>query len=338
MPVRGAQILSALRWGILGTGAIARQFFEGLSVLPDAEVLAVGSRSGATAERFAEERGIPRRYASYEDLAADPDVDVVYVATPHPFHAANAELCLRAGKAVLCEKPFTVNAGEAERVVGLARERRLFLMEGMWTRFFPLIGELRRLLSEGAIGEPRMLAADFGFRDRFDPRSRKFDPDLGGGALLDVGVYCISLACHLFGAPSEVAGVGQLGETGVDEQSAAILRHEAGRLSVLSFATRTGTPQEATVMGTEGYIRIHSNWWRPKVLTLHRPGEKERLVEAPITGNGFNYEAAEVMRCLREHKTESEVMPLEETLSVMRTMDECRGAWGLRYPGEETPS
>jgi predicted dehydrogenase len=324
------------RWGILGTGAIARQFVEGLGELPEAEVLAVGSRSEASAEKFAEDRDIPRRYGTYEDLAADPDVDVVYVATPHPFHAGNAELCLGAGKAVLCEKPFTVNAGEAERVVGLARERGLFLMEGMWTRFFPLMGELRRLLSAGVIGEPRMLTADFGFRDEFDPRSRKFDPGLGGGALLDVGVYCISLASSLFGRPSEVAGAGHLGQTGVDEQSAAILVHDGGRLSVLCFATRTGTPQEATVMGTEGYVKIHSNWWRPRAMTLHRPGEKEELVEVPITGNGFNYEAAEVMRCLDEGMTESDVMPLDETLSVMRTMDEIRAAWGLRYPSEET--
>ena len=319
----------------MGTGDIARQFVEGLKATPGAEVLAVGSRSGATAEEFAEAKRVPRRYAGYEDLAADPDVDVIYVATPHPFHAANAELCLRAGKAVLCEKPFTMNAAEAERVVALARERGLFLMEGMWTRFFPLMGELRRLLAEGAIGEPRMLTADFGFRDEFDPRSRKFDPDLGGGALLDVGVYCISLASSLFGAPSEVAGVGHLGETGVDEQAAAILKHDGGRLSVLCFATRTGTPQEATVMGTEGYVKIQREWWRPRAMTLHRPGEREEPVEAPVEGNGFNYEAAEVMECLRSGKTESDVMPLDETLSVMRAMDEIRAAWGLRYPGEE---
>ena len=181
-----------------------------------------------------------------------------------------------------------------------------------------------------------MLTADFGFRDEFDPRSRKFDPGLGGGALLDVGVYCISLASSLFGRPSEVAGAGHLGQTGVDEQSAAILVHDGGRLSVLCFATRTGTPQEATVMGTEGYVKIHSNWWRPRAMTLHRPGEREELVEVPITGNGFNYEAAEVMRCLDEGMTESDVMPLDETLSVMRTMDGIRAAWGLRYPSEET--
>ena len=334
MPASRGTLLSAFRWGILGTGDIAGQFVEGLEATPGAEVLAVGSRSQGSAEGFAEPWGIPRRYGSYEDLAADGDVDVIYVATPHPFHAANAELCLRAGKAVLCEKPFTMNAEEAERVVALARERGLFLMEGMWTRFFPLMGELRRRISAGAIGEPRMLTADFGFRDEFDPRSRKFDPDLGGGALLDVGVYCVSLASSLFGAPSAVAGMAHLGETGVDEQSAAILTHEGGRLSVLLFATRTGTPQEATVMGTEGYAKIHAEWWRPRAMTIHRPGEKEEPVEVPVEGNGFNYEAAEVMRCLEEGRTESDLMPLDETVSVMRTMDEIRAAWGLRYPGE----
>jgi len=325
----------AVRWGILGTGAIARQFVEGLGVLPEAEVLAVGSRSEASAERFAGERGIPRRYASYEDLAADPDLDVVYVATPHPFHAENAELCLAAGKAVLCEKPFTVNAAEAERVAGLAREKGLFLMEGMWTRFFPLMERLRNLLSTGELGEPRMLSADFGFRAPLDPASRLFAPDLGGGALLDVGVYCVSLASMVLGAPVRTAGLSHLGETGVDEQAAMILEHEAGRLSTLSIGIRTATPQEATIPGTEGYVKIHSPWWRPTTMTISRPGEEDETVEAPITGNGFNYEAAEVMRCLDEGRTESAVMPLDETLSVMSAMDELRGAWGLRYPSEE---
>ena len=327
--------MRAVRWGILGTGAIARQFVEGLGALPEAEVLAVGSRSEASAERFAGERGIPRRYASYEDLAADPDLDVVYVATPHPFHAENAELCLRAGKAVLCEKPFTVNAAEAERVAGLARENGLFLMEGMWTRFFPMMERVRALISEGGIGEPRMLSADFGFRAPLDPASRLFAPDLGGGALLDVGVYCVSLSSMVLGQPVRTAGLSHLGETGVDEQAAMILEHEAGRLSTLSIGIRTATPQEATIAGTEGYVKIHSPWWRPTTMTISRPGEEDETVEAPITGNGFNYEAAEVMRCLDEGKTESAVMPLDETLSVMRAMDELRGAWGLRYPSEE---
>ena len=330
--------MSKFRWGILGTGAIARQFVEGLGSLSEAEVLAVGSRSEASAAEFAEEREIPRRYASYEDLTADPDVDIVYVATPHPCHAANAELCLNAGKAVLCEKPFTVNAAEAERVVGLARDKGLFLMEGMWTRFFPLMEKVRRLISEGAIGEVRMLNVDFGFRTDVDPASRLFDPALGGGALLDVGVYCVSLASMVLGRPSGSVGLSHLGETGVDEQASVVLEHEGGRLANLSIGIRTATPQEATVMGTDGYVRVHSPWWRPTSMTISRPGEESETVEAPVSGNGFNYEAAEVMRCLEAGETESEIMPLDETLSVMRTMDGIRAAWGLRYPGEEVAS
>jgi len=324
-----------VRWGILGTGAIAKQFVQGLRFVPEAEVFAVGSRSRASAQEFADKKGIPRRHASYDDLASDPDVDVVYIATPHPFHAENATLCLEAGKAVLCEKPFCVNAAEAERVVGLARKKRLFIMEGMWTRFFPLMEEVRRLVSEGAIGEVRMLNVDFGFRADLDPASRLFDPKLGGGALLDVGVYCVSFASMILGRPSGSVGLSHLGETGVDEQASVVMEHEGGRLANLSIGIRTTTPQEATIMGTEGYIRIHTPWWRPTSMTISRPGTDEETVEAPVSGNGFGYEAAEVMRCLEAGKTESDVIPLDETLSMMRTMDGIRAAWGLRYPGEE---
>ena len=330
--------MRALRWGILGTGAIARQFVEGLNALPGAEVLAVGSRSEVSAEGFAEERSIPRRYASYEDLASDSDVDVVYVATPHPFHAENAELCLEAGKAVLCEKPFTVNAAEAERVVSLARERELFLMEGMWTRFFPLMERVRGMTSNGEIGELRMLTADFGVRFDLNPASRLFALELGGGALLDVGVYCVSLASMILGPPVRAAGLSHLGETGVDEQAAVVLEHEAGRLSNLTMGIRTATPQEATVLGTEGYVKIQAPWWRPTTMTVSRPGREDETIEAPVTGNGFNYEAAEVMRCLDEGRTESDIMPLDETISVMRAMDDLRTAWDLRYPSEEDAS
>ena len=290
---------------------------------------------GGEVRRYKE---ILRRHASYHALASDPDVDVVYIATPHPFHAENATLCLEAGKAVLCEKPFCVNAVEAERVVGLAREKGLFLMEGMWTRFFPLMGEVRRLVSEGALGEVRMLNVDFGFRADPDPASRLFAPGLGGGALLDVGVYCVSFASMVLGRPSGSVGIPHLGETGVDEQTSVVLEHAGGRLANLSIGIRTTTPQEATIMGTEGYVRIHAPWWRPKSMTISRPGTEDEYIEAPLSGNGFNYEAAEVMRCLEAGKTESEIMPLDETVSVMRTMDSIRAAWGLKYPGEEVTS
>ena len=324
------------RWGILGTGAIARQFVRGLRSVPEAEVFAVGSRSQASAAEFADKRNIPRRHAGYEGLASDPDVDVVYIATPHPFHAENATLCLEAGKPVICEKPFSVNAAEAGWVVGLARERGLFLMEGMWTRFFPLMEEVRRLVSTGTLGEVRMLNVDFGFRAEADPASRLFAPELGGGALLDVGVYCVSFASMVLGPPSGAVGTAHLGDTGVDEQASMILEHEEGRLANLSVGIRTTTPQEATIMGTEGYLRIHHPWWRPSSMTISRPGEEDEIVETPVTGNGFNYEAAEVMRCLEAGKTESDIMPLDETISVMKTMDGIREAWGLSYPGEET--
>jgi predicted dehydrogenase len=326
------------RWGILGTGAIAGQFVRGLRSLPEAEVFAVGSRSEASAEKFAQKRNISRRHASYDDLASDPDVDVVYVATPHPFHAENTTLCLEAGKPVLCEKPFSVNAAEAERVVELARIKGLFLMEGMWTRFFPLMEEVRRLVSTGVLGEVRMLSVDFGFRADPDPASRLFAPRLGGGALLDVGVYCVSFASMVLGRPSGSVGVPHLGGTGVDEQASIILEHEGGRLANLSVGIRTTTPQEATIMGTEGYVRIHHPWWRPHSMTISRPGGEDETIEAPVSGNGFNYEAAEVMRCLEAGKTESDIMPLDETISVLRTMDGIREAWGLRYPGEEVRS
>lgn len=324
-----------VRWGVLGAGSIARQFADGLRGLPEAELLAVGSRTAASADAFADEFDVSRRYPSYKELASDSDVDVVYVATPHVFHAENAALCLEHGKAVLCEKPFTVNARQAERLVGLAREKGLFLMEGMWTRFFPLMGRVRDLLSDGTIGEARMLTVDFGFRTEPDPASRLFDPSLGGGALLDVGVYCAALSSMVFGPPTEVTGLSHLGETGVDEQFATVLKHDGGRLSVLAAAIRTNTPHKATIMGTEGRIEIHPPWWRPETLTLTRTGHEDETIRAPYTGNGFAHEAEEVMDCLRSGKLESAVMPLDETVAICRVLDELRGQWGLRYPSEQ---
>jgi predicted dehydrogenase len=327
--------MDSVRWGILGTGRIAHEFAAGLRDTPDAETLAVGSRTKKSASDFAASFGIARHYGSYADLVSDPDVDVVYVATPHPFHEANAAQCLKAGKHVLCEKPMTVNAAQAERLIALAGDRDLFLMEGMWTRFFPLMERVRHLLSSGAIGEPRLLNVDFGFRAPFDPLQRLFNPDLGGGALLDVGVYCVSLASMIFGSPDRVTGLAHLGETGVDEQSAAILEHGQGCISTISIATRTATPQEATIAGTEGRIRIHPEWWKPTVMTHSRTGKADETIEVLYKGNGFPHEAAEVMRCITSGAHESDVMPLRETLDIARTMDELRRLWGLVYPGEQ---
>lgn len=324
-----------IRWGILGTGNIAKQFARGLQVVKDARLVAVGSRAADTANSFGDAFDVPNRHDSYEALAADPDVDAIYVSTPHPFHAANTILCLNAGKAVLCEKPFTINAAEAAKVISLARRKKLFLMEAMWTRFVPAVIKTRELLEAGAIGEPRMLFSDFGYAATLNPKWRHFDPALGGGALLDVGVYPISFSSMIFGTPVKITGGAHLGITGVDEQSAYVLQGKAGQLSLLSSAIRTNTPQETTIMGTEGRIRLHSPSWRPSKLTLSRAGKPDKDFDLPFKGNGYNYEAVEVMACMRAGKLESEVMPLDETISIMKTMDTLRAQWNFVYPSEK---
>jgi predicted dehydrogenase len=327
--------MDKIHWGILGTGNIAKQFARGLAVLPDAELAAVGSRSRVNTDAFGDEFNVPHRYASYAALANAPDIDVVYVATPHSLHRDNSLLCLQAGKAVLCEKPFAINAAEAEEVVAIARERQLFLMEAMWTRFLPVLVETRQLLADGAIGDIRIITADFGFCASFNPQSRLFDPHLGGGALLDVGVYTVSLASMVFGSPpSRISSMAHLGQTGVDEQAAMILGYDQGQLAVLTTAIRTNTPQEATLNGTKGQIRIHTPWWKPDALTLSVQGQEDQIVHLPLEGNGYNYEAVEAMNCLRSGRAESDVMPLDETLAIMKTMDQIRAQWGLRYPME----
>lgn len=328
-----------IRWGILGTGNIASQFARGLRSVPDAQLIAVASRSQASADKFGDKFDVPRRHATYEALASDPDVDAVYVATPHPFHCENTLLCLDAGKAVLCEKPFALNAREAQTMIARAREKRLFLMEAMWTRFLPVIVRVRELLAAGAIGEPRMLTADFGFRADFDPHQRLFNPLLGGGALLDVGIYPVALASMIFGIPDDITAKAHLGETGVDEQTALIFGYKGGQLALLSCAVRLDTPQEAIIMGTEGSIRIASPWWVPRSFSVVKPDKAVEVFNPPFEGNGYNYEAVEVARCINAGLLESPVMPLDESLALMRVLDTAREQMGLVYPMEtETPA
>ena len=324
----------AIRWGILGTGKIARKFAEGLKVLPDARLMAVGSRNANPAQEFGSHFNVPHRHASYEALAADPDVDAIYVATPHSCHKDNTLLALAGGKAVLCEKPFTINTREAEQVIKFAREKMVFLMEAMWTRCFPLMEKLRALLAAQAIGDTRMLTADFGFRAEYHEEERLFNRECGGGALLDVGVYPISLASMIFGTPTRIASLAHLGRTDVDEEGAMILSHPQGQLAVLSTAIRLETPHEAIILGTKGRLRIHSPWWRPTAMTLARDGMADEVMEFPPAGNGYEYEAAEVMNCLRAGRLESDVMPLDESLAILKTMDAIRAQWGLKYPME----
>jgi predicted dehydrogenase len=326
-----------IRWGILGTGGIAKKFAEGLQSVSDAELAAVGSRADHTAKSFAKAFGIGHRHASYESLANDPDVDVVYVATPHPFHMENTLLCLNAGKTVLCEKPFAINTSQARKMIETAKSKKLFLMEAMWTRFLPIIVKVRQWLEDDVIGDVRMVQANFGFRADWLPERRWLNPELGGGALLDVGVYCISLASMIFRQPPQkIVSMAHLGQTGVDEQSAFIFSYDKGQLSVLTSAISTNTENHAIIFGTRGSIKIHLPFWCATIATLSIEGKDDKTVEMPLEGNGYNYQAKEVMNCMRAGKTQSKIMPLDETLSIMKTMDSIRKQWALEYPMEET--
>jgi predicted dehydrogenase len=327
-----------IRWGILSTGKIAHEFATGLRSVCDAQLLAVGSRTQHAADAFGKVFNVPHCHAGYEALAHDPDVDVIFVATPHSMHKAHSLLCLEAGKAVLCEKSFTVNALEAAEVIQTAREKRLFLMEAMWTRFIPAFARVRELLTEGIIGDLLMLVADCGIRAPFNAHSPLYNPDLGGSALLDVGVYGVSLASALFGSPECINSMACLGATGIDEQSTIQFGYRGGQIAVLSCSISARTRKEAMIVGTEGYIVIRTPWWHPQTFTLSITKRPDKIYEIPFESNGFNYEATEVMRCLADGQLESEVMPLDETLSIMRTMDQVRAQWGLVYPSESTPS
>ncbi|MFF4781896.1 Gfo/Idh/MocA family protein [Streptomyces griseorubiginosus] len=327
----------SVRWGILATGGIAAAFTADLVDLPDAEVVAVASRSEASAKAFAERFGIERAYGEWGALAEDADIDVVYVATPHSAHRAAAGLCLSAGRNVLCEKAFTLNVREAEELVGLAKDGGRFLMEAMWMYCNPLVRRLKALVDDGAIGEVRTVQADFGLAGPFPPAHRLRDPAQGGGALLDLGVYPVSFAHLLLGEPSDVVARAVLSEEGVDLQTGALLSYDGGALASLHCSLTGGTATIASVTGSLGRIDIPNGFFHPDRFVLHRDGrDPEEFAADPADGprNSLKHEAREVMRALRAGETESPLVPLEGTLAVMRTLDAIRDRVGIRYPGE----
>jgi predicted dehydrogenase len=310
-----------LSWGFIGTGWIADSFAADLAFTDSGRVVAVGSRRMETANRFADRFDIPNRHGSYEALVADPEVDVVYVATPHPMHHTDTLLALRAGKPVLVEKPFTMNAVEARELVAVARAEKLFLMEAMWTRFLPHIAQIRRLVEEGALGEIVTVSADHGQWFAKDPDFRLFAPELGGGALLDLGVYPVSFASMLLGAPDTIAALIEPAFTGVDGQTSMLFGYDSGAQAILSCTSLAKSPTRAAIVGTKARIEIDGDFYTPTSFTLiTRAGERTRYDE-PHQGRGMWYQADEVARCLREGLLESPLMPLDESVSIMQTMD-----------------
>ncbi|MEU9565060.1 Gfo/Idh/MocA family oxidoreductase [Streptomyces sp. NPDC048161] len=328
-----------VRWGVLATGGIAAAFTEDLRSMPDMEVVAVASRTDASAQAFAQRFGIPRAYGSWAALAADEEVDVVYVATPHSAHREAAALCLEAGKHVLCEKAFTLNAREADELVKLARDRGLFLMEAMWTYCNPVIRRMTELVRDGAIGEIRSVQADFGLTGPFGPGHRLRDRALGGGALLDLGVYPVSFAHLLLGEPDRVQADAVLSPEGVDLHTAMVLGwSEAGASALLNCSIVADTPQTAAVTGTKGRIEFPRGFFYPERFVLHRAGHEPEEFTAGAAGaglRGLQFEQAEVVRALRAGETESPLVPLDGSLAVMRTLDAVRDRIGVRYPADD---
>lgn len=355
--------MSPIGWGIIGTGNIAHSFAADFKHVVDGRLVAVASRNIGRADAFGDKYGIPNRYESDHALAADPQVQAVYIATPASIHKANSVACLRAGKAVLCEKPLTVNAEEAQELIDLAVASETFLMEAMWIRFLPIVARLRYLLEQDAIGTPRFLTAGLGSQVVLDPESRVFSRDLGGGALLQKGVYLLSLASMILGQPTAVRSLSTPAATGVDEQTAMLLEFDEGRLATLWCSVAAQGYRSCTVVGSKGEIIVHEPVICPSTLTIRRYGDRvsharstkartrwsarqriitrakeirwmrklrerlpavaNRICDPPI-GEGLHYQVAEVNNCLRAGRRESEIMPLKESLSIIRLMDQIR--------------
>ncbi len=326
--------MAGLRWGILATGGIAHAFARDLRTA-GLDLVAVGSRGKARADAFAAEFEIPRAHASYEALVADPDVDIVYVSTPHPMHAGNAVLALEAGKHVLVEKPFALNAAEAAQVRDLAAARGLLAMEAMWTRYLPHMVRIRELLAGRVLGEVRDLFADHTQRLPADPAHRLNALELGGGALLDLGIYPISFAWDVLGPPVELSARARFAETGADTDVATILTHAAGAVSSLISGSRAAGPNTAHIVGTEARIDIDRVWYTPTSFrVVGADGSVLEEYASRVEGRGMQFQAMAAERLVAEGRLGGDILPIDETVAIMGTLDEIRRLIGLRYPGE----
>ncbi len=318
-------------WGILAPGKIAHKFAEGLKVLPRASLRAAGSRNLQKAQEFTEKFGAPYSYGSYQELANDPDIDIIYIATPHAFHMENTLLCLESGKAVLCEKPLAINSAQVKRMINLSRTNNCFLMEALWSRFLPHILKTKDLIDQGHIGAVQHIEIDFGFKANYDPQSRLFNPDLGGGALLDIGIYPLFFARYLMGSPQEVTAQVELATTGVEASSKVDLTFGNGVTAEIQYTFMDFTPIEARIQGDQGSIKLQTRWYQPGNLILSNARGSEELV-VELEGNGYNYQAAEVMRCLDEGLIESSLWSHSDSWELMQLMDEIRRQGGIQYP------
>lgn len=327
--------MKTIKWGIIGAGRISSSFAAALNSMKDSELVAIAARDIDRANMFADRFHVKKAYGSYEELAKDPEVEVIYIGTPHTEHKANSALCIMNGKAVLCEKPFTLNEKDSQYLISLAREHKVFLMEAMWTKFLPVTKMVKKWLQDKRIGEVKHFKVSFGYYAEFDWNNRLFNPEVAGGALLDVGIYPITYVIHMLDKlPDQVISSAVLGESNVDEQNVIIFKYKEGILADLSSAVSADTGKDAVIVGDKGKI-IVPNFWMASSAQLY--DDKGNLLESflePHLENGYEYEAEEVNRCLRDGKTESDVVPLQDTLEIIKVMDKIRAQWGLIYPQE----
>jgi predicted dehydrogenase len=318
-----------VRWGIVGPGRIASLLIKDFPYVDGAEALAVASRSSERAEAFAGEHGLARAYGSYHEIMNDPDLDVLYIATPHPQHHAIALAAIAADKAVLVEKTFTATVPGAEEVIAAARRHQVFAMEAMWTRFQPAIVAARALIEDGAIGEVRQLQADLGVDRPYNPEDRLFDPAQGGGAMLDLGVYVVSFAQYFLGTPDRIEVTGSLTPTGVDAEAGLLLGYDDGRAATLLISLKHHTPGAGRIQGTKGWIEVPPRFHHPHRIMLCRKGEEPEMISRPPLGTGYSHELIEVTECVRAGHTESMIMPLADTLAVQRILNEASERLGV---------
>ena len=325
---------TGLRWGILATGGIAHAFASDLRTA-GLDLVAVGSRRAEAAAAFAAEFSVPHVHGSYEELAADPDVDIVYVATPHPSHAENALLLLEHGKHVLVEKPFTLNAAEAVAIQQSAAARGLLAMEAMWTRYLPHMVRIREIVAAGTLGEVRVLTADHTQKISDDPSHRLNDLALGGGALLDLGIYPVSFAWDILGAPVTVSVSARIGETGADTEVATVFTHTSGAISTSISSSRAAGPNTAHIVGTEARLDIDPVWYTPTSFRVTAPdGTVLEEYSSDVAGRGMQYQALAAERIVAEGRTDSDLLPVAESVAIMASLDEMRRTIGVNYPGE----